>query len=134
MKFGSYQQTVNNLTGAFGPKHAVDWSVNQKQHSPWKMNAQPLYFDLPGGKYVTSYDDPNMNLQLVNSATSFGKWPKWFRKSRSKSPPKKKKSTCGCSFGKKSSLKKNVCGCSFCKKKKSASSRKSPKKPKRSIK
>jgi hypothetical protein len=81
LRFGTYQQDVNNQTGAMGPTTEAFWPYSTEMKNPWSMSSQPLYFDTSIGKYINAFDSTGPGLPVYSSkpGASFG------RRKRSKS-------------------------------------------------
>jgi hypothetical protein len=57
-KFGSteYQNKVNSETGSLGPTTEAVWkNTGTTTGAPYKLGAQPMYFNPQNGLYVTSF-------------------------------------------------------------------------------
>ena len=87
VRFGTkpthYQNQVNSLTGALGPKQPAFWKNTYKMTGPaYSMGSQPLYYAPSKGFYVTSADVPAANYSVDFSNFGFGRKRRSVRRRR----------------------------------------------------
>jgi len=61
-----YQNLVNDMTGALGPKTSAFWKPHNTP-APWALSSQPLYYDTVTGLYTTAFDKYGSQLPLQES-------------------------------------------------------------------